>query len=846
LVRGKWDIGQVRAILTEYHKPFDGLEVYHSAASQEQIQMLLGLCKEFDLSLTVGGDEHGKFDKNFSISCPSDSSLGKIALKASLDTCGFLPMHVKRRVIIDQLLYWAKLSITDKTYSHILPIFSPDKNMLGRRKEDGDIILVTPEIVDMLIEMTSRTYLKEKILLLLRVILKNSTLDKNNRDKISSCLKAYGVISKRDYITKALLDDVSIRRIIIEEFVLSLLMDKRFTRISGFSYNMLLNASLKTEYNFSKDIRHLLMRLLASGPYRVMRVFEFQDKQRYVFLSIDSRLRQSRQDMKRLKRYYIELFDIALDIFVYLGQRMQFDGKAKDDAISSLSDVISRITSLKKAYSQDKFLGADFKKLAASISNRLTRTIELIEARNEPAANWCLSSAITRAIVVNDRFFHYNPYAYNKKESALESDWDEFRQKCAQIDFEISDRRWVLKAYGVISKISNMITAVDYELTPSEILKIRGAIDEVIESSVKPGGELRAEDKIFSIKLLKCISLMLSAGDRHIRTARIFLDKACQHLLLREKQNIGIIDAIGGIKNQEVREFLSIGLSMGKSHIQAINRRMDLRDRRIAKNAGIIIGHITRNDINSAEVMIEELSQEKNIQLTPEYAEISDITDKALLALREGRIQDAVFNMKTIQVIALYSKELRDVISFYRERLLSDELLSDEPIDRLALLLAEYNSYLDRNKKIRDSAKLSAIYWARIYQLANVSMFHKTTLEREHSSLFQAISLYMAILKPDFISEIYNTSDFRKRDLPNTEALLHDISSRRKRLIREDLTFIIEAIADDFSLSFSEEAMLKECVWTKKRNIAIHYTLPANRAGFDFHKNISTTIQTAA
>jgi 3',5'-nucleoside bisphosphate phosphatase len=816
LIRGKWDLPQVRRIIELYPGRFAGLEVYHSKASNEHINLLKGLCDEFGLAFSVGSDLHGDFDKNFGTNCPSATAFGRLALEASVDTCSLLPQALLKEVMIGQLLYWAGLPLLDKTYSHILPIYSADNSELGKRDNYGSIISVTPEILEIIISKIQDKKFVKEALFLLQIILKNNNLDEASKRKISEVLTAYDKFPARLNVTKEYLDDAESFRLLKQEFILSLIMDSRFRDPEGF-YERDLYVPLKTMYIFSKEAKAELLKRAVTGTARIIKPFQLKGRHKYVFVSKDYKPKNHTSDIDRLKRYYMELFDTALELFVYLGRRMQLKGSENEKQIHSLSKLVLKLRQLKQEYSQDTFFRDDFKNIANHTANRINRSIELIESRNEPAASKCIFGAINRILFLRKKFSKNIRYGY-RKSNTLESDWDEFRQKTAIIDFEISDRRWVRKAHSVLKGISDTIYEKDYELSKEDILYIRDAIESLMDSSVKPGGVLIVEDKVVSLKFLKNISLMLAIGSRHIRTVRIFIELACRHLLLRGRDNIGIIDAVGGIKDPDIRMFLSLVASNRESHIDKISKRQDDRDRDIARQVDSMTDYLLRKDINSAKNILEKLTYERALNVEPEYASIDDIAEMLSQAIDSGNIRLAVYYSRKIKSIVKYAKDFRDMVVDYRQRLLSSEIVSEHPVERLDLLKDVYLDYLERHKKVKNSAKLSALYWAKLYQLANVPMVERSGSVREPYRLFEAISAYITLIKYDKIISIFGDALLKVESLDKTLGLIRRIHLKRDHIVREDLPDIIITIANDFNLSEEDRQDLKMCMWLTQRS----------------------------
>jgi hypothetical protein len=816
LVRGKWDLPQVRSTIEAYPGRFSGLEVYHSRASYEHIQLLLMLCKEFGLSFSVGSDLHGKFDKNFGINCPSDTLFGRMALEASIDTCELLPEAVLGEVMAGQLLYWASLPLEGKTYSHILPVFSADNKTLGKRDISGNMISVTPEVLDILMKKGDYDRYRDYVCFLLTAILKNDNLNVQSRTKIVAFLEQHDRFPEKVVITKGVLKDKESFRMFAQEFITSLLMDSRFNNEDGFTEDVLFSSQLKSNYNFSDEARSVLIEKLSSGPSRIIKNFRLRGSNSYIFIAKDKAPYTDKQDSERLKRYYMDLFDTALDLFVYVGIRMQLEGDEKDKAIASLSDTVSKLKSLKQTYTQDAFSRKDFRNVALHVSGRINRAIELIEDFNEPAASRCLFGAIRIIYEARAKSYNHKFYKY-RKTSTLKSDWDDLRQKITEIDFEVSDRRWVMKTRRALSDINNEIRDKGRELSLEDISDMKMAIDNLIDLSVKPGGELRAENKVIPMKFLQHISLMLGAGARHIKTVRIFIEEACRYLSEREKENIGIIDAVGRIKDLELRRALLLESSSHQPHIEKIHKRQDTRDNDIANQARSIMGQLSHNRVDIAEAMIYRLSDEYRLNLEPEYAGIMSVTEQVLQAIDDDRIDLAIYHVRRIYNMALYSRDFRYIISDYRDHLLKEELLSDIPVNRLDLLMSAYQRYLDGHKKIKSSPKQSALYWAKLYQLANVPMFSQTDTVKQHNKLFDAISGYIAIVKHDTILKLYESSIFSILDLSETQQLISEISLRRNHIIREDLPGIVSALVADFKLSSEETDHLKHCLWISQR-----------------------------
>jgi hypothetical protein len=534
-------------------------------------------------------------------------------------------------------------------------------------------------------------------------------------------------------------------------------------------------------------------------------------------VSKDDKPKKHTKDIDRLKIYYMDLFDIALDLFVYLGRRMQVKENQGEGRAQPSSEMALKLSLLKQDYAKDTFFREEFKNIADHAANKISRAIELIEAGNEPAANKCIFGIINRIFFLRNKFSGNRRHGY-RKDNTFESDWDEFRQKAAVIDFEISDRRWVRKTHSVLKDISNAIHEKGYNLSEDDISGIRGAIDGLIDSSVKPGGELKDEDKVVSVKFLKSISLMLGIGSRHIRTVRIFIELACRHLMLRERENIGIIDTVGRIRDPDIRKALSLADSYHESHIDKISKRQDLRDKDIARQADAIIYYLLQNNIDKAKTALERLASENPLVVEPEYAGVDDIVDMVLQAIDSGDIKFAVYHVRRIKNIAKYAKDFRDMIIEYNQRVLEKEIISEQPVERIDILRNVYLDYLSRHSKVNASAKLSALYWAKLYQLANVPMLERLERTRIHNRLFEAISAYISLIKHDKIISVYGDKMLDIGSLVKTSELIRSIHIRRDHIIREDLPYIMRAIADDFQLSSEDVHNLTLCLWLQQRH----------------------------
>ena len=130
LVRSKWDIVQVEEVYRKHAPFFDGVEIWHSSASDGQMKSLEDMVsrlnkliyKDKPLIVTIGSDTHGKFDKRFGFNMSSRTELGRQALDGSFRASGILPLPVRKRYIAQLLLHWGLSDKGHRTLIDITPV----------------------------------------------------------------------------------------------------------------------------------------------------------------------------------------------------------------------------------------------------------------------------------------------------------------------------------------------------------------------------------------------------------------------------------------------------------------------------------------------------------------------------------------------------------------------------------------------------------------------------------------------------------------------------------------------------------------------------------------------------
>ena len=110
---------QVEDILRRH--VFDGVEIWHSAASEAQMDKLIEMVDRLNstisrdkpLIVTIGSDTHGKFDKRFGFNTSSRTHTGLQALEGSFRSMEILSRSARDRYIADFLLHWG---MSDKSH----------------------------------------------------------------------------------------------------------------------------------------------------------------------------------------------------------------------------------------------------------------------------------------------------------------------------------------------------------------------------------------------------------------------------------------------------------------------------------------------------------------------------------------------------------------------------------------------------------------------------------------------------------------------------------------------------------------------------------------------------------
>jgi 3',5'-nucleoside bisphosphate phosphatase len=115
LVRAKWDIRQVEEVLRKHAPFFDGVEVWHPSASDDQITKLTVMCEKLNtltyrdkpLILTIGSDTHSMFDKKFGFNTSSATPDGLRAIEGSFRASRSLPTEAREKYMAEFLTHWA-------------------------------------------------------------------------------------------------------------------------------------------------------------------------------------------------------------------------------------------------------------------------------------------------------------------------------------------------------------------------------------------------------------------------------------------------------------------------------------------------------------------------------------------------------------------------------------------------------------------------------------------------------------------------------------------------------------------------------------------------------------------
>lgn len=141
---------------------FYGVEVWHGGTTPENIEKISALVdelnkreyREYPLAKTIGSDTHGCLSRQFGPDCVPESVEDRTSFLGSLSASVSLPLDRRADYFTSLLLYWGDLSFVYRLsrFEDIRPVWSRDKNMLGKLNSEGEVVTVTEDVLSKLIK----------------------------------------------------------------------------------------------------------------------------------------------------------------------------------------------------------------------------------------------------------------------------------------------------------------------------------------------------------------------------------------------------------------------------------------------------------------------------------------------------------------------------------------------------------------------------------------------------------------------------------------------------------------------------------------------------------------------
>ncbi|MBN1526761.1 MAG: hypothetical protein JW919_04160 [Candidatus Omnitrophica bacterium] len=532
--------------------------------------------------------------------------------------------------------------------------------------------------------------------------------------------------------------------------------------------------------------------------------------------------------------YFEDIFEKNIELFVLLSYRMMAEGAELDSALKRQDELKAELLSLTEKYPYYMFReDGGFRNTVAYINNRIERAIELINKKDEPAAHWCLTGVVNRIrdarmdlfekwlerkrryqkkLVRQGRVVRLSQSRYRVHDGGkrpivdhadieFETLWEAMRSVWEQIDSEIDERRDVRRWADSLDNLREMMHSSDFKLSQDQIAAISRAISDITAGMVKPGGELKVEEKRIAKLFLEASVKMLSLGDRHIRTVAIFMEKAEALLRARLDNTESIINSL-----HEVR-------------LGAVMLEADRRDKDLIERAEDVISLLDAGRYDEAKGNMFGITRLNDLKGEPEYKGLHDIVWPAIT--RPELIKQAAPYMRLIIRKCSEALFLRYMLRKYWSELVRRELSSSRPVDREAFIEEVFAKIADDNAALQAMTRGRARWWAKFYQAVNIPLKvdgPKGRDGRVSNPVFEAASVYIFILGFGHLADALRKERVITKGLVETKAYIEGILSQRKHLIREDLPGLADALAKDYGLDDAQAAQLKSCVRVEKRS----------------------------
>lgn len=546
--------------------------------------------------------------------------------------------------------------------------------------------------------------------------------------------------------------------------------------------------------------------------------------------------------------YFEDLFEKNMELFIILATRMMGTDKEKAEVLPRRNILVQQLLALTAKYESSAFSGQNYRELVEFANDRIARSVELIDANNEPAAEWCLFGAINQ--IADARLSLHREWLVKRKEyrarvwrnggvlvfpqgryRLLEGSkrtivdrsevtygslWEVMRSLFHQVDTELEDKRKTAEAIVAIDKALRLLwnnkVGSEYTLTEDERLALSDDIARIAASLVKDTGELKVEEKRIASLLLNGSRAIMLFGNRHLGSVKELLVKVKDYLKTREE------------------EAVSIAIHSNNSGLNWVWQQALERDENIRHKAARAIWLIRNGRPDVALGVMKGITRLNELKNEPEYKTVYSILWPAIndIEKKNALSKTALDPLRLILKKYDNSRVIHDMLKVYRDKVLEKGLNSNEPADSDAILEEVFNMFARRTDLPQEPnpAQARARWWARLYQAVNIPIMTDDPAKRSEripNPVFEAASAYCFILEYGSVAPMLEMGFIKEKKFDATRTFLEYIQKeKRGHITRWDLRHLVAALAKDYGLDADQARMLGGCV-----KIEDHTSMPA-------------------